>query len=70
MGSSSQDTFKILIGKLTEKRPIGKSRRRWEGNIKKDLKEMGINTKSWVYSAQDRDHWKALVNEPLKLLVP
>ena len=35
-----------------------------------ELKEIGINTKYWVYSAQDRDYWRALVNSTLNLRVP
>jgi hypothetical protein len=35
-----------------------------------DLKEIGINTTSWVDSAQDRDYWRALVNAALNLRVP
>ena len=35
-----------------------------------DLKEIGINTKNWVDSAQDRDYWRALVNAALDLRVP
>ena len=30
-----------------------------------DLKEMGINTRNWIDSAQDRDYWIALVNVSL-----
>ena len=56
-GTSS---FKILTGKPTGKRPLGRPRRRWEDNIRMDLKEIGINTRSWVDSAQDRDYWRAL----------
>jgi hypothetical protein len=47
---------KILTRRLTEKRPSGRSRRRWEDNIRMDFNETGINTKSWVDSAQDRDY--------------
>ena len=50
-----RSAFKILTGK-----PTGK--RRWEVNIRMDLKEIGINTRNWVDSAQDRDYWRALVN--------
>ena len=39
-GSSA---FKILTGKPTGKRPLGRPRRRWEDNIKMDLEEIGIN---------------------------
>jgi hypothetical protein len=45
--------FKILKGKPTGKRPLGKCRRRWEDNIRIDFKEIGINTRNWIDSAQD-----------------
>ena len=35
--------FKILTGKPTAKRPLGRPRRRWEDNIRMDLEEIGIN---------------------------
>ena len=54
--------FKILTGKPTGKRPLGRPRRRWKDNIRMDLKEIGINTRNWVDSAQDRGYWRALVN--------
>ena len=45
--------FKILTGK----RLLGRPRRRWEDNIRMDLKEICINTRNWVDPAQDRDCW-------------
>ena len=45
-------------------------RRRWEDNIRMDLEEIGINVSNWVYSAKDRDYWRALVNAALDLRVP
>ena len=62
-----RSAFKILKGKPTGKRPLGRPRRRWEDNIRMDLGEIGIN---WVDSAQDRDYWRALVNAALNLRVP
>jgi hypothetical protein len=62
--------FKILTGKPTGKRPLGKPRRRWEDNIGMDLKEIGINTRNWVDSGQDMDYWRGLVNVALNLRVP
>ena len=59
--------FKIVTGTPTGKRPLGRSRRRWEHNIKMDLKEMGINMRNWVDSAQDGDHCGVLVNAALNL---
>ena len=60
---------KISTGKPTGKRPLGRPRRRWEDNIRMDLKEVGINTGNWVNLARDRDYWRALVNA-LNLRVP
>ena len=62
--------FKILIGKPTGKRPLGRPRRRWEDNIRMDLEEISINAGNWVDSAQDRNYWRALVNVALNLRVP
>ena len=60
-----RSAFKILTVK-----PLGRPRRRWEVYIRMDLKEIGINTKKWVDSVQDRDYWRALVNAALNLRVP
>ena len=65
-----RSAFKILTGKPTGKRPLGRPRRRWEDNIRMDLKERGINAGNWVDTAQDRDYWRALVNAALNLRVP
>jgi hypothetical protein len=43
-----RSAFKILTGKCTGKRPLGRSRHRWEDYIRIDLKEIGINTRNWV----------------------
>ena len=55
-------------GNLRE-RPLGRTRRRWEDNIKMDLQEVGWGT-YWIILAQDRDRWRALVNAVLNLRVP
>jgi hypothetical protein len=55
-------TFKILTGKPTGKRPLGKPRRRKEDNIRMDLKEICIIRRNCVDSAQDRNYWRALLN--------
>jgi hypothetical protein len=34
--------YRILVGKLDGKRPLGRPRRRWEGNITMDFKEVGL----------------------------
>ena len=57
-----RSAFKILIGTPTGKRPLGRPSYKWENNIRMDLKEIGINTRNLVDSAQDRYYWRALVN--------
>ena len=65
-----RSAFKILTGKPTEKRPLGRPRRRWEDNIRMDLEEIGIRVGNWVDLAQDRNYWRALVIVALNLWVP
>ena len=55
-----RSAFKILTGTSAGKRPLGRPRRRWEDYIRMDLKEIGINTRNWVESAQDRDNGEPL----------
>jgi hypothetical protein len=52
------------------KRPLGRPRRRWVGNIKMDLREIGWGGVDWMDMAQDRDQWRALVNTVMNLRVP
>ena len=58
-----RSAFTMLTGKLTGKRPLGRPRRRWEDNIKMDLEEIGISAGNCVDSAQDRNYWRALMNQ-------
>ena len=52
-----RNAFKSLPGNPIGKRPLGRPRRRWEGNIRMDLTEIGIDTRNWVDSFRDRDYW-------------
>ena len=63
-------SFKMLIGKPTGKRPLGRPRRKWEDSISMDLKEKGINSRNLVDLAQERDYWRVIVNAALNLRVP
>ena len=50
------------MGKREGRRPVGRHRSRWEGNIKIDLREVGCGDMDCIDLAQDRDRWRALVN--------
>jgi hypothetical protein len=52
------------------KRPLGGPGRRWEDNIRMDLREIGWSGMDWIDVAQDRDQWRALVNRVMNLRVP
>jgi len=60
---------RVLVGKPEGKRLLGRPRRRWE-DIKMDLQEVGCGSIDWIELAQDRDRWRALVNEVMHLWVP
>ena len=59
------NTFKMLTDKPTGKSSLRRPRRRWEDNIRMDIKEIDINTRNWVDLTQDRGYWRALVNAAL-----
>ena len=48
------------MGNPEGKRPIRRSSRKWEDNIKMDIREVGCESMEWMELAQDRDRWRAL----------
>jgi hypothetical protein len=62
--------YRVLVGRPEGKRPLGRPRRRWEYNIKMDLREIVIDEANWIQLAQDRVQWRACVNTVLNLRVP
>ncbi|KAJ4440742.1 hypothetical protein ANN_08966 [Periplaneta americana] len=63
----SRNAYRVLVGRPEGKRPLGRSRRRWEDNIKMDLREMGYDDREWINLAQDRDRWRAYVRAAMNL---
>jgi len=62
--------YKVLVWRPERKRPLGRPRRRWDGNIKMDLREIGIDGVNWIQLAQDRIQWRACVNTVMNLRGP
>jgi hypothetical protein len=61
--------YRVLVGRPEGKRQLGRPRRRWEDNIKMDLREMGINEANRIQLAQDRVQWRAFVNTVMNLRI-
>jgi len=65
-----RDVYGVLVGKPEGKSPLGRPRRRWDDNIKKDLQEVRCGGMDWIDLAQDRDSWRAIVNVVMNIRVP
>ena len=65
-----RNAYRVLVGKPESKRPLRRPRRRWEGNIKMDLREVGCDPGEWIDLAEDRDLWRTYVRAAMNLRVP
>jgi hypothetical protein len=63
------NAYKIFVGKPEGKRPLGKPRHKCEDNIRMDLREVEWEGVDWIYLAQDRDQWRAVMNMVMNLRV-
>jgi hypothetical protein len=68
--AEGRGVYRVLVGKTEGKRPLGGPRRRWDDNIKLDLRETEIDGANWIRLAQDRVQLRAFVNTVLNLRVP
>jgi hypothetical protein len=62
--------YGVLVVRPEGERPLGRHMRRWEDNIKMDLREIGIDGTNWIRLAQKSVHWRAFVNTVMNLRVP
>jgi hypothetical protein len=46
--------YRVSVGRPESKRPLGRPRRRWEDNIKLDVRDTGIDGANWIRLAQDK----------------
>jgi hypothetical protein len=62
-----EEKYRVSMGILEQKRPLGRPRHRWKDNITVNLKELGWEG---INLAEDRDKWQAIVSGVMNLIVP
>jgi hypothetical protein len=65
-----RNVYRLLVEKPVGKKPLGRPKRRWVDNIKRDLVKVGWGDVDWIGLAHDRYKWRALVNAVMNLRVP
>jgi hypothetical protein len=63
------NAYRILVARSEEKWLLLRDKRRWEDNIKMDLREIALGIMYWIHLADDRDQWEALVNTVMNIRV-
>jgi hypothetical protein len=63
------NAYRMLVGKSEGKRPLGRPRCKWVGNVKMGHREVGWNGMDSIDLAEDRDQWRTLVNTAMNLRV-
>jgi hypothetical protein len=65
-----RNAHNILGGNPEQKRPLGRSRRKREDNIKMVLRNIGREGVDWIHLAQYRDQWRVFVTTVMNILAP
>jgi hypothetical protein len=65
-----RDVYRVLVGRPEGNRPLGRPRRKWEDNIKMDLRKTGIDMANWIRLAQGRFQWRAFLSTVMNLQIP
>jgi hypothetical protein len=65
-----RNAYIVLVGEPEGKRLLGRSRHRWEDNIRMDVREVIWGGVDWKHLTQHRDQWQVLVSTVMNLWVP
>jgi hypothetical protein len=65
-----RNAYKLFIGQPEGKRPLGRPRRRWEYNIRMNIRQVAWEGVDWIHLAQGTDQWRTLVNRVTNIGVP
>ena len=65
-----RNACRVLVGKPEGKRPLGRPKRRWKDDIKRDLREIGCDPGDWITVTEDKNQWKSYVRAVINLRVP
>ena len=65
-----RNAYRVLVRKREIYRPLERTRRRWEDNVKMDLREVGCDPRDWRALTEDRDQWRAYIWAVMNLPVP
>ena len=66
----ARGVYRVLVGKLEGRRPLGRPRRRWVDNNRMDLQEVECGYMDWIGLAQDRDRWRTPVSAVRNIRIP
>jgi hypothetical protein len=64
-----RSVYSVLVKKPEGKRPLGRTRLRWEDNIKMDLQEACLGGMDWIDAVLVRDSWRAFLNAVMNIRV-
>jgi hypothetical protein len=64
-----RNAYKMLIGEPGVRRPLGRPRRRWVGNIRMDLRETGWEDVDWIHLLQVGELWGAILTTVMKFRI-
>jgi len=68
-GKNEDQSYYILVGRPDGRGPLGRPRRRWEDNVRRDLREVGFRDENWLDIAQDRIQYRTFVTVAMNLRV-